>query len=252
MRTFAIFPIAAFLAFIAPQISAAQAASFEVSQYGHKVGTASFDFKPVKTGLDSTSLVRVSMKGLTYALSKTEQLSAAEAIEHVQLSAIVNGSAVHVTAAPDAALLLLNISANGRSSTARLAAHPAAVFLPDFDPGALQTLLTVGVGRNSRDLWAVLPKQKGSEPASVEPVQLATYADEQGTLGGKHIAVHHLVATIAGTQTNLFASPDNQLLQAELPQEGFALVRKGFVLTPPAKAPAPQPEPAQSQPAPGN
>jgi len=44
-----------------------------------------------------------------------------------------------------------------------------------------------------------------------------------------------LVATIAGAQTDLFSGPDNQLLQAELQQPGFALVRKGFVLTPPSK-----------------
>jgi hypothetical protein len=43
------------------------------------------------------------------------------------------------------------------------------------------------------------------------------------------------VATINGASTNLFAGPENQLLQAELPQPGFALVRKGFVLKPPAK-----------------
>ncbi|HVU47075.1 MAG TPA: hypothetical protein VHD85_13175 [Terracidiphilus sp.] len=33
----------------------------------------------------------------------------------------------------------------------------------------------------------------------------------------------------------LFSGPENELLQAELPQEGFALVRKGFVLKPSAK-----------------
>jgi hypothetical protein len=76
-----------------------------------------------------------------------------------------------------------------------------------------------------------VPKQAGS----VAPVSLATYPDEQGTLDGKPIAVHHLVATINGASTNLFAGPENQLLQAELPQPGFALVRKGFVLKPPAK-----------------
>ncbi len=88
------------------------------------------------------------------------------------------------------------------------------------------------------------------EAAGEFPVRLVVHllADEHGTLDGKQIDVHHLVATIAGTQTNLFAGPDNQLLQAELPQEGFALVRKGFVLTPPAKAPAPAPEPAQTAP----
>jgi hypothetical protein len=71
--------------------------------------------------------------------------------------------------------------------------------------------------------------------ARLNPVIIATYADEQGTLEGKAIKVHHLVATIAGAKTDLFADPQGQLLQAELPQEGFALVRRGFVLQPPAK-----------------
>ena len=74
------------------------------------------------------------------------------------------------------------------------------------------------------------------------PIQLATYADEQGTLDGKPIAVHHLVATIAGATTELFSGPENQLLQAELSQQGFAVVRKGFVLTPPTKPGAPPAE----------
>jgi hypothetical protein len=153
----------------------------------------------------------------------------------VQLSATVNDSAVHVVAKPDAAQLLLNISADGRSSTTRLAPHDGAVFLPDFDPGALETLLALAVVRNNRDLWAIIPKKSGS----VEPIQLATYADEQGAFDGKPIVVHHLVAIIAGAKTDLFSGPNNQLLQAELPQQGFALVRKGFVLTPPAKPGAP-------------
>ena len=124
------------------------------------------------------------------------------------------------------------------SSATRLDPHTAAVFLPDFDPGALETLLALAVTQNNRDLWAILPKQAGS----IAPIQLATYADEQGTLDGKPIAVHHLVATISGAATDLFSGPENQLLQAELPQQGFALVRKGFVLTPPAKPGAPSAE----------
>jgi hypothetical protein len=175
------------------------------------------------------------MPGLDYSLSKTEQLSAANRLKHVQLSATVNGAAVSVVGTPDAAQILLNISAKGRSATTRLAPHSSAVFLADFDPGALETLLTLAVAQNNRDLWAILPRQAGS----IEPVQIATYADEQGTLNGKPIVVHHLVATIAGAVTDLFSGPENQLLQAELPQRGFAFVRKGFVLTPPAKPGAP-------------
>ena len=93
---------------------------------------------------------------------------------------------------------------------------------------------------------AIIPKEAGS----VEPIQLATYPDEQGTLDGKPVTVHHIIATIAGNTTDLFASPENQLLQAELPQQGFALVRNGFVLTPPSKPLAPPPAPATASPAP--
>jgi len=221
---------------IIPSLAAsAQSGDFTVSQHGKPVGTAGFHFTSTSSGFDATSIVRVSMQGLDYQLSKTEKLSFSNRLVHVQLSAIVNGSAVHVTAAPDSTQLLMNISANGRSSTTRLDAHNTAVFLPDFDPGALETLLALAATNNNRDLWALLPRQSGS----VDPIQLATYADEKGTLDGKPVTVHHLVATIAGQDTHLFSGPENQLLQAELPQEGFALVRNGFVLTPPSKPVAP-------------
>jgi hypothetical protein len=93
----------------------------------------------------------------------------------------------------------------------------------------------LAVTQNNRDLWAIIPKKTGS----IQPVQIATYADEKGTLDGKPVIVHHLVATIAGARIELFSGPENQLLQAELTQQGFALVRKGFILAPPVKPGAP-------------
>ena len=236
-----VLPVTGFLALIlaaAPPAAAAQSGSFTVSQNGHGVGTASFRMSAASGGYDSTSIVQVAMQGLDYALSKTEQLDRANHIRHEQLSATVNGSAVNVTGVPDPVQFLLNISSNGRSSTTRLAAHESAVFLPEFDPGALETLLAIAATQNNRDLWVIIPKQAGS----VEPVQLATYADEQGTLDGKPVTVHHMVATIAGAPTDIFSGPENQLLQAELPQQGFALVRNGFVLTQPKKPIAPPAE----------
>ena len=245
-RLFAFVPPAGFFALvlIAAVAASAQSGSFTVSQNGKGVGTASFHVTPIHDGYDSRSIVHVSMQGLDYQLSKTEELSQSNGLQHVQLSAIVNNSAVNVTVKPDAAQFLMNISANGRSSTTRLAAHGFSVFLPDFDPGALEILLTLAARNNNREIWAILPKQAGS----IEPIQLATYPDEQGTLGGKPVTVHHLVATISGAATNLFSGPDNQLLQAELPQQGFALVRNGFVLTPPTRPLAP-PEPPVQPPA---
>jgi len=216
--------------------------SFTVSQFGHAVGTAEFRITPSAAGYDSTSTVRVSMQGLDYALSKTEQLDQAHHLAHVVLSATVNNQAVNITAKPDAGQFLLNISANGRSSTSRLASHPTAVIVPDFDPGAQQTLLTLADAQNGRDLWVIIPKEAGT----IDAVQVATYADEHGTLDGKPITVHHVVTTVAQADTDLFFGAGNQLLQAELPQQGFSLIRKGFVLTPPKRpGAAPQPPPQQ-------
>ena len=211
--------------------SVPETASFEIAQHGHTVVTASYQFAPTPSGYNSTALVKIAMQGLDYALSKTEQLSMANELEHVQVSAAVNGEAVSAVASPDSAQFLLNISANGKSTTTRLTKHSATVFLADFDPGALETLLNLAANHNNRGLWVILPLKTGS----IEPVQLATYADQQGTLDSHPILVHHMVATIAGGSTDLFSGPENQLLQAELPQEGFALIRKGFVLTPPAR-----------------
>lgn len=225
----------AWFAIIAPSGARGQSASFEIAESGHVVGAASYRFTATGQGYDSSSLVKVAMKGLDYALSKTEQLSSQNELLHALVSATVNGEAVNLVAAPDSAQFLVNISASGKSTTTRLAAHTGAVLLPDFDPGALETLLTLAVMHNNRDLWAIVPKQAGS----IDRVILATFPDEHGTLDGKPITVHHLVATIAGQNTNLFSGPENQLLQAELPQPGFALIRKGFVLAPSTKPEAP-------------
>ena len=235
--------------------SPAQSASFTVSENGHPVGTASYDFRSTPSGYSSESLVNVSMQGLNYALSKTERLDKANRLEHALASGTVNNTAVNIIAKPDpgphAGQILMSISANGRASTTRLEAHPGEVFLADFDPGALQTLLALCVTQRGRELWAILPKNAGS----VAPVVMATYPTEQGTLDGKPISVQHLTATVAGAKTEIFAGPRNELLQAELPQQGFALVRKGFVLTPPKKPIVPpegfdqqqQQQPAQQQ-----
>lgn len=247
-RWFSVVGVAAGLALgAAAGAQSSERAEWIVSQHGKQVGTARAQVKPEAAGFTASSVVKVDMQGLKYSLSSTTQLTPARGLAHADVSASVNGEAVRLTAEPQSGKLALTIAANGRTTTSQLALHPTAVLLPDFDAGAWENLLAVAAAQNNRDLWVVIPKNTGS----VQPVLLATYADEQGTLKGQAIAVHHLVATIAGAPTQLFVGPNNELLQAEVPQDGFALVRKGFVLTPPTRAPAapvlkptaPQPQP---------
>jgi hypothetical protein len=67
----------------------------------------------------------------------------------------------------------------------------------------------------------------------------------QGALNGKPLPVHHLTVTYGTSKTELFSSPANELLQAEWTDEGFALVRQGFKLTPSSRPGAPPAAPQQ-------
>jgi len=225
-------------------VSSLHAQSFDLSQNGKSVGTASLSLKPMAGGFDSTSGALVSMTGLNYSFSATANVDTAYQLKNVQLTGSVNGTKATVSSQPEGQQMMVNINANGNVTRTPLAFHPLTVFLPDFDPGALQLMLYLGAAHNNRDLWALIPKQTGMLTA----LRISTKADEQGTLNGQTVAVHHLTVTSDLETVEVFSGVGNELLQAEWTDQAFALVRKGFRLKPPARPSAPPPQPA-AQPA---
>jgi hypothetical protein len=224
------------------------AQSFEISQNGKSVGKANLKVDKSAAGFDATSDADIKMPGLTYKFSEKESLDAGYRLTKVELKGEVNGAKATVDTSKLGAQFLVKIDANGGVTTTPLVMHPNAVFMPDFDPGALQALLNLGAAHNNANLWALVPKQTGS----ITAMRIVTNADMQGTLDGKPLTVHHLTMSYDSNKAELFSSPSNELLQTEWTSEGFALVRQGFKLTPPAKPGAPPPapaQPAQQQPA---
>ncbi len=226
----------------------ANAQSFILSQNGKSVGTASLSVKQVGGGFDSTSGAKIDMPGLKYSFTEDAKLDGSYRLSNAQLNGSVNGTNATVTAAPAGQQFVMKI--DGKATTAPLPFHPLTALVPDFDPGGLQAVLNMGAAHNNRDIWALIPKQTGS----ISALRITTKADEQGTLDGKPIAVHHLTVASDMGSTEVFSSPTNQILQAEWTSEGFAMVRQGFKLTPPkrpgAAPPAAPKQPATQQPAP--
>ena len=212
----------------------AQSGTFTIAQHGHAVGTATVNVTAAPQGYTTTSVVRVAMQGLNYNLSETQQLTSANAIKHVQLSATVNGSAVTVTAAPDAAQFLLNISANGRSTTTRLAEHGRRL------PPRLRPRRAGNAARPRRS-----PQQRrslGHRPQECRLHRAHPTRHLRRRTGHPRRQAHRRSSPCCHHRRRGYRPllrPASQLLQAELPQNGFALVRKGFILTPPAKPGAP-------------
>jgi hypothetical protein len=221
-------------------VSRLHAQSFTLSQNGTSVGTASLQLKQSASGFELTSGAKVNMQGLDYSFSETGALDSGYHLKSVALNGAVNGSQATVETSGQNQQFVMKIKANGKVTSTPLTFHARAVLMPDFDPGGLQVLLRLGAASNNRDVWALIPKQSGS----IAPLRIATNADMQGTLDGKPIEVHHLTVTGDAGKTEVFSSPTNELLQAEWSDEGFALVRNGFVLTPPKRPGAPPPAPS--------
>jgi len=201
-----------------------RAQEFVVSQRDQAVGTV------VCRG-PAQAVVKVEQQGLSYALSRQVEIGPAGHLRSFELNAVVNSEAVRVHGQRVAAGWRLETSARGHRSTNQLAGGADAVVLADFDAGALEALLHRAAKNNGRDLWAIVPRQTGS----IEEIRLGTLPDENGTLDGKQLTVHHLSFTLAGARIELFASEANELLQAEYSDQGYAIVRRGFVLAPSAK-----------------
>jgi hypothetical protein len=217
-----------------------EAQNYQVSQNGKGVGTAFLALKNANNGFSSTSGAKIDMPGLKYNFSETALLDGNYQITKVDLNGATNGTSATVDTSQrlqPAHQFLMKITANGKVIDTPLVFHPQSVLLPDFDPAGLQVLLNLGAAHNNRDIWALIPKYAGS----ITPLRIATNADMQGTLNGKPVTVHHLTVTYDSAKTELFSSPTNELLQAEWTDEGFAMVRNGFKLTPPAHPGAPPP-----------
>jgi hypothetical protein len=226
---------------LAAQLSAQ---SFVLSQNGKSVGTGSLTWNKTGAGFEASSQTKIDMPGLKYSFTENASLDAGYHLGKAQLSGAVNGTSATVNTARQGQQFMMKINASSQVINTPLAFHPQAIFFPDFDPAALQTVVNLGAAHNNRDLWALVPKQSGS----VTALRIVTNADMQGTLNGNPLTVHHLTVAYDTNKIEVFASPANVFLQAEWTDEGFAMVRQGFKLTPPARPPMPPPAqpPAQS------
>ena len=224
-------------------IASAGAQNFVLSQNGKSVGSATLSVQRNGQWIQTSSGAKVDMPGLKYSFNENAVFDSGYRISNVKLNGQVNGSAASVEGKVAGSQFVMTIHANGNTTNTPLTLHRNSVFFPDFDPAAIQALLNVGSAGGNRDLWALIPKQTGT----TQSVQLVANADMQGTLDGTPVTVHHQTLTYGTDKAEVFSTQKNELLQAEWTDEGFAMVRQGFKLTPPAKpAGAPPTKPADA------
>lgn len=214
---------------------------------GKAVGSAEADVATVPGGYQISSHGDLKMPKFTYSYSNSNRLDEQLNIVRDQLTGTVNGDQVTFTMASDSTgrQFQISISASGKTTTNTVDRHQHLALLPDLDPAAYIEMTHFALER-SPTTWIIIPKQNGL----LVPAQYNARPEVSATFQGQSIAVHHTSVVVSeqnGITVELYYASDGRLLEADLPEQDFYVIRDGFRLqnrphyTPPrGAAPPPQ------------
>jgi hypothetical protein len=232
--------------------------NYSIEQNGKKLGTATYTVQNAPNKYLVTSSGKMTLEKFNYAFSNSQKLDTSLNLISNQLSGVVNGKAVSFKAAsdPTGRQLQIDVSANGQQENNTVDRNQNTVLLTDLDPSAYALLTHIAL-RSPSHSWALIPKENGF----LVPVTFSAKPDTKGVLDGRNVPVKYSSAAVSSQNAitiELFYAPDGTLLEADLPEQNFYVIRDGFHLTnrpkPPApphgQAPPPQQQGQQQQPPP--
>jgi hypothetical protein len=109
---------------------------------------------------------------------------------------------------------------------------PNFVILPDYDPSALQSLLSqTATHPAEKDLYLVVIPGKRPGDDTLPALWMTDQPEAHGTLDGKPITLRHFIFRLYKSQYDVFADETNTLMLATSTALSAVYTRDGFVLT---------------------
>ena len=114
---------------------------------------------------------------------------------------------------------------------------PHFLLAPDYDPSALQLLLTIALTHPHADSTYALVVPAGANPRGRNSslyvtLQPGLAVPANGTLAGKPIVLKHYLMNYHQGHADLYADEDGNLMESQLGPLGANYVRAGFALAP--------------------
>jgi hypothetical protein len=220
---------------------------------GKAVGSADVTVGSLPAGYQIDSHGEMKLSKFSYSFSNSGRLDEHLNIVHDQLTGSVNGSAVTFGMASDSTgkQFQVKINANGKDTTNSFDRHQHTVLLADLDPSAYVVMAHFAL-EHPATTWVVIPKQEGV----LVPSNYEARVDAHGTLQGQGVLAHHMSVVVSaenGITVEIYYTNDGSLLEADLPEQNFYIVRDGFKLEnrPKYAPPRGQAPPPQQQQQPG-
>lgn len=217
---------------------------FAILQNDKTVGSSEFTVAPTAAGYTITSRGELRLTKLTYSFTNSQNLDHALNLVSDRISGTVNGSPVtfNVTSDSTGRHFNITVTAKGKTTQNTVDRHQHLALLPDLDAAGYTLLTRIGF-QNPQVSWVLIPKENGL----LVPTIYDRNASVRGRLDGREVSVEHTTVTVSAQNAisvELFYDRDGRLLEADLPEQNFFVVRDGFKLTNrPKFAPPRSPEP---------
>lgn len=197
---------------------------------GKSVGTAECTVATAAGGYQISSRGDLKLSKFSYSFTNDDRLDSQLNVVRDQLSGTVNGSQVTFSMNSDPAgrQFQLNITASGKTTTNTVDRHQHTVLLPDLDPAAYLAMAHFALAHPATT-WTVIPKQTGL----LIPALYTGDPDAKGTFHGQPVDAHHVSVTVSeqnGVTVEVYYTSEGDLLEADLPEQNFNVVRDDFKL----------------------
>lgn len=244
----------------AQTVLSAGSSHYSVLQGDKTVGSSEFTVTPTAAGYTISSRGELHLSKLNYSFTNSQNLDHMLNLVSDQITGTVNGSLVTFTvhADPTGREFQINVDAKGNDTPNTVDRHQHLALVPDLDAAGYTLLTRVGM-ENPQVSWVLIPKENGLLVPSV----YTRDANVRGRMDGHDIDVLHMTVTVSAQNAinlELFYNQQGRLLEADLPEQNFFVVRDGFKLinrpkfapprSPDANAPPPQQNGAPQYPAP--
>lgn len=196
---------------------------------GKTVGSADFSATTVPGGYEVSSRGEMHLQKFTYSFTNSNRLDGELNIVRDQLTGTVNGADVTFSLASDSTgrQFLINTAA-GKTTQNSLDRHQHTVLLPDLDPAAYVEMVHFAL-EHPPTAWVVIPKQNGL----LVPAEYDAQPDTSANFQGQPLVVHHTSVLLSGQNAisvEIYYRDDGALLEADLPEQNFYVIRDGFRL----------------------
>jgi hypothetical protein len=213
-----------------PAALSAGTSHYTILQGDKNVGSSETTVTSTGSGYTITSRGDLHMSKFNYSFTNAQTVDSQLNLVTDKISGTVNGSAVTFTvnADPSGREFHIDVNAKGEDKQNTVDRHRHLALLPDLDSAGYMLLARVGM-ENPEISWILIPKQDGLLVPSVYKRD----ADVRGRADGREIDVQHTTVTVSAqnaVNVELFYTPEGRLLEADLPQQNFFVVRDGFKL----------------------